>query len=162
LGAQGLRNTERDVFNNLFVQTERVPGLNFGGMKQAEKLREGGNLMWGMKDGPTASGEALTKFRKSPLFAESRKEYEAGWTTHDRIADPKFVNLPTDESHYADLRLKPDSPAHNAGQPVPAAWPDPLRQSDQSTPDIGAVPAGVDPWKVGVDGRIPVFAGFAM
>ena len=33
LGAQGLRNTERDVFNNIFVQTEQVPGVGFVGMQ---------------------------------------------------------------------------------------------------------------------------------
>ena len=37
LGAQGLRNTERDVFNNIFVQTDRVPGVGFVGMKLAAK-----------------------------------------------------------------------------------------------------------------------------
>jgi hypothetical protein len=159
LGAQGLRNTERDVFNNLFVQTEKVPGANFAGMKQAENLRAGGNLIWGMKDGPTVKGDVFAKFRASPLFQESRKRYEAGWTTHDRLADPKFVRLPADEAQTADLRLQPDSPAINTGQKVPADWPDPLRAADKDLPDSGALPGGAEPWGVGVDGRIPLFGG---
>ena len=40
LGAQGLRHNERDVFNNIFVQADRVPGVNFGGMKEAARVRE--------------------------------------------------------------------------------------------------------------------------
>src|SRR5262249_18179825 len=38
LGAVGLDRTERDVFNNLFVQMDRVPGVNFVGVKQAKDL----------------------------------------------------------------------------------------------------------------------------
>jgi len=40
LGAVGLRHNERDVFNNLFVQAERVPGAVILG-KEAGRLREG-------------------------------------------------------------------------------------------------------------------------
>jgi hypothetical protein len=52
LGAVSLRNTERDVFNNLFVQADRVPGAVILG-QAAGPLREGGNLLWGVKEGPT-------------------------------------------------------------------------------------------------------------
>jgi len=40
LGTPGLRNTERDVFNNVFVQNDRVPGAVMLG-KEAGRLREG-------------------------------------------------------------------------------------------------------------------------
>lgn len=159
LGAQGLRNTERDVFNNIFVQTERVPGVNFTGMKQAENVREGGNLIWGMKDGPTSKGDGFAKFRASPLFKDSRKRYEPGWTTHDRLADPRFERLPADEAQRADLQLQADSPAINAGQNLPPEWPDPLRAADKDGPDIGALPLGTKPWGIGVDGRLSLFGG---
>jgi hypothetical protein len=157
LGAQGLRNTERDVFNNIFVQTDRVPGANFAEIKQAENLREGGNLLWGMKEGPALKADPFAKFRKSPLFQDSRKRYEPGWTTHDRIADPRFVHLPSDERVAADLRLQPGSPAVNSGQKLPAEWPDPLRTADKDEPDIGALPLGAEPWRIGVDGRLSLF-----
>src|SRR6185503_18985752 len=100
------------------------------------------------------------KFRKSPLFADSRRHYAAGWSSHDLVADPQFASLPTDESRDADLRLQPKSPAIDAGQPLPSDWPDPLRELDQHLPDAGALPRGVDSWKVGVDARISVVAGF--
>jgi hypothetical protein len=159
LGAAGLRHNERDVFNNIVVQSDRVPGVSFVGMQQAANVREGGNLLWGLKEGPMLERDPFAKFRSSPLFESSRKYYEAGWTTHDRVADPKFTRLTADDSQQADLRLGPDSPAINAGQPIPETWPDPLRGSDQAAADIGALPHGAEPWGVGIDGRIPLFGG---
>lgn len=157
LGAQGLRHTERDVFNNLFVQIEKVPGTGFAGIKEPGNVREGGNILWGVKDGPALTGDPFAKFRASPLFTASKKFYEPGLTTHDRVADPKFVSLPADDSLPVDLRLQPGSPAVNTGQSVQTEWPDPLRAADKDTPDIGTLPSGVQPWGVGVDGRIPLF-----
>jgi hypothetical protein len=157
LASQGLRNTERDVFNNVFVQTERLPGLGFVGVKPAADLREGGNIIWALRGGATAAGDPFAKFRASALFQESRKRYEAGWTAHDRAVDPRFIALSADETAAVDLRLQPGSPAINTGRPLPPAWPDPLWAADKDEPDVGALPAGVKPWGVGVDGRIPLF-----
>ena len=152
-----MHNTERDVFNNIFVQTDRVPGVGFVGIKLAGYVREGGNLIWGMKEGPTLTRNPFAAFRSSALFAESRKWYKPGWTTDDRIADPKFVSLDADRSRPANLSLQPNSPAANMGLPIPAAWPDPLRRAGQDRPDFGAFPLGAEPWGVGLDGRVPVF-----
>ena len=59
----------------------------------------------------------------------------------------------------ADLRLSEGSPAVDAGLPIPARRPDPLREADAGKPDVGAVPFGAAVWGVGVDGRIPLFGG---
>ena len=157
LGAAGARNTERDVFNNIFVQMDQLPGVNFVGVEKADHIREGGNLIWGLKEGPTLAGDPFAKFRASKLFADSRNRYEAGWTTHDRAADPKFVRFSVDITTPPDLCLKPDSPAIDFGQPVPKEWPDPLRELDKDQPDSGVLPSGAAPWGVGIDGRIPLF-----
>jgi hypothetical protein len=157
LGVVGLRKTERDVFNNLFVQMGSVPGVKFVAMQDAANLREGGNLLWGLRGGDKLAGDPLAKFRATPLFAASRKFYEPGWTTHDRIADPKFVSLAADGSRPDDLRLQADSPAVKGGQPLPSEWPDPLRADGDGPPDIGAIPLGGKAWGVGVDGRVPLF-----
>jgi hypothetical protein len=146
------------VFNNIFVQMDRVPGVAFVGMQQADNLREGGNLIWGIKEGPQLKMDPFAKFRATKLFTASRSRYEAGWTTHDQAADPKFVRLSQD-GKAPDLRLQPGSPAINQGQPIPAAWPDPLREMDKDQPDSGALPEGAEAWGVGVDGRIPLFGG---
>lgn len=157
LGSQGLRNTERDVFNNIFVQTDRVPGIGFIGMQQAENVREGGNLIWGVKEGPALQHDPFAKFRASLLFEQSRQRYEPGWTTQDRVADPRFVRLSSGGPTGDDLRLQPDSPAVDAGVALPTEWPDPLRESDSGPPDLGAIPLNAEPWRVGIDGRFTVF-----
>ena len=36
---------------------------------------------------------------------------------------------------------------------------DPLRTADKDGPDIGALPLGAEPWGLGVNGRIGLFAG---
>jgi hypothetical protein len=160
LGGSSLKQTERDVFNNIFVQEERVPGAVILG-KEAGNLREGGNLLWGVKDGPSLKADPFKKFRASLLFAESKKRYEPGWTTQDRIGDPRFVKLAAVDA-ASDLRLQSDSAAANAGQPISPEWPDPLRDADKGAPDIGAMPLGVEPWGIGVDGRMALFGGTRM
>jgi hypothetical protein len=155
LGAAGLQNTERDVFNNLFVQINRVPGAVILG-KEAGPMREGGNLLWGVHDGLTGKVNPFAKFRSSPLFKDSQRFCEPGWTTNDIIADPAFVRLTDDGADPPDLRLSDASPAVDVGQAIPAHWPDPMHDSDKGRPDVGAIALGVEPWGVGVDGRIPV------
>ena len=157
LGAQGLRRTERDVFNNIFVQADQAPGVGFAGIKDVGNLREGGNVLWGLKQQPDAKRDALTRFRSTKMFIDSRSVFEPGWTTNDIVADPKFRVLPPDALAACDLRLEPDSAAIDAGQPVPADWPDPLRGLDRGPPDSGALPAGAESWRVGVDGRLSLF-----
>lgn len=158
LAGRGLRNAERDVFNNLFVQANGVPGAVVLG-KKAGPLREGGNLLWGTQQRPTNNVDPFARLRKSPVFEASKKFYAPGWTTNDAVADPKFVNLADDPRQTSDLRLSKGSPAIDAGIVLPAAWPDPLAMADKGKPDIGAVPIGVRQWGVGVDGRIPLFSG---
>lgn len=101
----------------------------------------------------------IAPLRASKLFAASRAVYEPGWSTHDVVADPKFVRLGDDSGQESDLRLCHGSPAIDAGQVLPENWPDPLRAEDAGQPDIGAVPLGRDGWRVGIDGRISVFGG---
>lgn len=157
LAVAGLRHTERDIFNNLFVQMDKVPGVNFVAVTEAGPLREGGNLLWGVKDGTSLKGDPFAKFRASTLFNASKKFHEPGWTTQDRIADPHFVRLTTDDSQAVDLRLQADSAAVNAGISLSSEWPDPFREADVNQPDIGVLPFGESPWGVGVDNRIPLF-----
>lgn len=158
LGARALGNTQRDVFNNLFVQMNGVPGAVVYG-NEAGQLREGGNLLWGVVEGSAKKVDPFAKLRNSPLFKSSQEVYAPGWTTNDLVADPKFVKLTQGQGESSDLRLSKGSPAIDAGVEIPVQWPDPLREADKSEPDIGAVPSGSRSWGVGVDGRIPVFGG---
>jgi len=137
-----MRYTTRRLFNNIFVQVEGIPGLNFSALSADDDFQADGNLLWGVKDGPGRQGDFFVKFRRSPLFEASKKRYPPGWGANDRFADPKFVSLD-------DPRLRKGSPAIDAGVEVPAEWPDPLRQSDKGKPDIGAFPLGAEPFSVG-------------
>jgi hypothetical protein len=53
-----------------------------------------------------------------------------------------------------DYRLRQGSPAIGAGVTLPQDYRDPLRAPDGRRPDIGAIPAGSEQLRVGVDGRI--------
>lgn len=156
---KALAHTERDIFNNIFVQDEKLPVLTITPGRDAGPLREGGNVVYGYESGAQSGSDLFAKFRASPAFAASKQSYEPGWTTYDRVADPRFLASPADPSAPTDLRLKPDSPAIKAGQPLPAEWPDPLRPAAQDPPDAGAIPLGAEVWTVGIDGRISLFAG---
>jgi hypothetical protein len=138
------RLTTRRVFNNIFVQDEGLPGLNFGGLKADDDFRADANLLWGFKDGPTQTADYFAKFRKSPLFEASQKQYPPGWGANDRLADPQFTSLSVN-----DFRLSSGSPAVDAGVDIPTEWPDTLRDLDKGRPDLGAFPIGAEKLRVG-------------
>ena len=60
--------------------------------------------------------------------------------------DPKFIR----PNHF---QLSKDSPAIDAGTPIPEDWPDPLRDKETGKPDAGALPLGSGPLKVGRFGK---------
>ena len=111
-------------------------------------IQADGNLLWGLKDGPKQV-DFFAKFRQSALFTASKKQYASGWGAHDLFADPKFVRLETEGGAPLDVRLQSASPAVDAGVELPAGWFDPLRKHDQGTPDIGALPLGVEIFPAG-------------
>jgi len=77
------------------------------------------------------------------------------------VADPRLAEWANDWRQPFDLRLSNESPAIDAGVALPDAWPDPLRDDDRGKPDIGAIAAGIEPWRVGVGGRLTMFGGAA-
>jgi hypothetical protein len=141
------RGTTRRVFNNIFVQVEGMPGLNFTGASADDDFQADANLLWSVKDGPSHSADFFTKFRKSPLFDASKKQYPPGWGANDHVGDPRFVSLAN------DFRLQTGSAAIDAGIPLPSEWPDTLREIDAGKPDLGAFPLGAEPLQVGRNER---------
>lgn len=115
-----------------------------------------GNLHWSYSDAVT--GDTLfSRFRDSSEFESSKDWYGPGWTTNDLVADPRFLEFNANSLKEVDPRLKADSPARDSGVSVPRDWPDPLRPNDTGEPDVGAIPVGAAPWRVGVHGRLNVF-----
>jgi hypothetical protein len=84
------------------------------------------------------------KFRNSDDFNKSQGEGKMAWSTKSIVADPKLMDM-----EHNDCRLQPGSPAVDAGMPLPAEWPDPLRSIDAGAPDIGALPLNAPPMQVG-------------
>jgi hypothetical protein len=143
------RGTTRRVFNNIFVQVEGVPSLNFRSLSADDDFQADGNLFWAVKEGPKQQGDFFAKFRQSPLFEASKQRYRPGWAAHDLFADPLFLASADSAQQPVDVRLQQNSPAIDAGVELPADWPDPLRRQDQRRPDLGALPLGAKPLHVG-------------
>ena len=149
MGARGTRNTHRRVFNNIFVQINGVPGLSFPLV--SGDLQVDGNLHWGLLDGPQFKEEFFSSkrygaYRKVPL--------QADWIKNDLFADPKLKTITPERTAGFDVSLANDSPAIDAGVPIPEGWLDPFREDGAGKPDIGALPSGKTMWNVGVRGRI--------
>lgn len=151
-GAMG-RGTRRRVFNNVIVQLQELPGYFLP--PTTTDFQADGNLFWSFGQGDTQE-KLFAKFRQSKEFVASKEKYPPGWGASDRVADPKFESFSADWKVAADLRLQADSPALSGGVVVPKDWLDPLRNRDQSAPDLGAVPRGLEPWHVGQNGRLTV------
>lgn len=139
MGTTGSSTPEnpRRVFNNIFLHAGRLPA--YSGPKGDFNLAEDGDLLWAT-DLTAPPAAYFDKFRATPAYEASKKGYPDGSTTHSLVADPQLGD---------DYRPKPGSPAIDAGVPIPAEWPDPLRDLDKGKPDIGALPADAPPLKVG-------------
>lgn len=148
--------SKRQLFNNIVVQTQGMPGTFFPPTKTTD-LQADYNLHWSAGKGPGFAGDPFAKFRTSKAFAESKKWYPPGWGANDRFADPKFTKLDTDWKKPLDLRLAQGSPAIDTGMNLPPEWPDPVRAEDKGKPDLGAIPSGVESWHIGIKGRLKMF-----
>jgi hypothetical protein len=153
--ATATTGTERTILNNIFYFARGTPGFVFD--RGGEQLADG-NLHWSAEVVEKAPGDFLTRARvpapkRFNWFEESKKSYPPGWTAHDVFGDPRFVRADPAGPGGADFGLRPGSPAIDAGVPIPDDWPDPVREHDAGKPDVGALPAGLAAWHVGIDGR---------
>lgn len=149
-------NAERRVFNNVHVYVgglDRYP-IAWGYKRDTGNIAVDANLHWHTSPKvKLPDADAYFKTSREHALSEANKaHYPDGWDAHSLVADPKFVKF--DANGECDLRLQPDSPAIGAGIVLPSAWPDPLRPTDASRPDIGALPHGSEALRVGIDGRI--------
>ncbi|MGE0606859.1 MAG: hypothetical protein AB7O62_07015 [Pirellulales bacterium] len=142
--------TTRRIFNNIFIQADGLPGLNFTGASVEDDFQADGNLLWGLKDGPTLDAPFFDTFRGSSIFAASTRQYPPGWGANDLFADPRLMACDAAGQQPLDARLQPGSPAINSGVKLPADWPDALKTVDTDRPDIGAFPQGAEPLSVGI------------
>jgi hypothetical protein len=136
----------RRVFNNIFAHVKSLPPLRPPALEV--DAHEDGNLYWSPAATEKQAAEYFSRYRASPDYMESKRVYPPGFTSHSLAADPLFVRGPA-ENLERGYRLQEGSPAIDAGAAIPADWPDPLRDSDEGLPDVGALPFGAMPLEVG-------------
>ena len=152
--AYAMPDVPRRVFNNLFLYADQKPRAF--GVKDPEKwnLQMDGNLHWHLTLGEAAVTPAVAAVRKLALGEAAKKVCPDGWEAHALVADPKCVAVSFDRAAVNDYRLQAESPANGAGLVLPAEYEDPLRPADGKRPEPGAFPAGAEPLRVGIGGRI--------
>lgn len=124
----GTRDTQRRIFNNVFVHLTGVPGLVTP--RADDDLQADGNWMWSLH----------TPLPESFASATTAKH------AHDQVGDPRLQRLADTDP----LDIRPTTGGViDAGVPVPADWPDSLRARDRGRPDIGALPVGAPMLRVG-------------
>ena len=153
IGGRGVRGNKRALLNNCFVQLNGLPGLNFAPTPQNYAID--GNLHWSLIEGPNFKGDFFKAQGRRMAFR--KVPWPDDWMKGDLFADPRFKRLTTGSRDAYDLTLRKGSPAENAGVEIPRGWVDPMRELDTGKPDLGAIPFGVKPWRVGVRGRLSVF-----
>lgn len=136
----------RRSFNNIFVHGSRLPTFN---VSESPYIQSDGNLFWQPGLDVKTAAPFFTVYRGTSAFANSKKFYPPGFDAHSLATDPRFVKFSIDPLEMNDYRLQPGSPALNAGVPIPVDWPDPLREADKGKPDIGALPLGAEPFRIG-------------
>ena len=146
------RGTSRRVFNNIVCLTEGTPMMTLPA-GDADFAGDG-NLFWSFAPDKPLTSNPFAKFRASPVYEASKRKYAPGWTTNDKITDPRFASASSDWQMPVDVGPAQDSPAIDAGVAVAGEWPDPVRGSDKRDADIGAIPAGAEAWATGVNGRL--------
>jgi hypothetical protein len=136
----------RRVFNNIFVHGK---GLASFALPDSAFVQSDGNLFWQPGLDAKIATEFFTPYRGSPAFANSKKAYPPGFDAGSLVADPKFIKGEIEAKAVNDYRLQQGSAAVDAGASIPADWPDPLRGQDKGRSDLGALPAGTEPFQVG-------------
>jgi hypothetical protein len=145
----------RYVFNNIFTFLTTMPDVDLPAEWVTDfQLQTDGNLYWEVRRGVQQRQDYFQAFRSSSEFEQSKKRYAPGLEAGSLVADPRFVKFDSASSAQNDYRLQEGSPAIDAGVAIPESWDDPLRDSDRSRPDIGALPSGSEPLRVGIRGRI--------
>jgi hypothetical protein len=145
--------TQRRVFNNLFVYLKGYP-TPVPDRTPLHDIQIDGNLHWSPTPGAEPPKGFLEKTRATPASEHNKAKYPPGWEASSFVADPMFVAFSAAPDAANNYHLQPNSPALRKGVALPAEWEDPARPKDGTTPDIGALPLGSKPLRVGIQGRI--------
>lgn len=128
------------MFNNIFVYLNRFGQLPRSNQKAPPDIHCDGNLHWCADSEVTAPEKFLERVRSNPVSIENKKTYPPGWASESVVADPDFLKFDRNPEIPCDFRLQSGSPAIDGGVVLPTELEDPLRPTDNSRPDIGALP----------------------
>ena len=148
------QRSPRRVFNNIFVYLNRYGRMPVYAKPPFPDVQCGGNLHWCSNPEVELPKDYLAKARNCALSKALQENEAPGWAANSMTADPVFVKFDPTPASSNDYRLQKDSPAIGKGLPLPEDWEDPLRPADGGKPDIGALPVGAEPLRVGRNGRI--------
>jgi len=143
----------RRVFNNIFVYLEQEPRTFISRSLEGQDLLANANLHWRVGGDQRATEAAMRQWREHALSTQAYERSGMRWEADSVVADPGFIAFSIDPSASNDYRIKSDSSAAGRGMVLPDDWHDPLRPDNGAAPDIGALPVGGQPLRVGVDGR---------
>lgn len=141
----------REVYNNLFVYTEKLPP--FSGMDAATdgRVEMDGNLHWTPGHSPESPELWIEKIRNSLASKENVSRWGGVlWAQHSCYGDPKFRQWSIEKLTGNDYRLTPDSPARRLAVDFPEKA---LLRDDVAGPAAGAL-QGDEQLKVGIRRRI--------
>lgn len=146
--------TVRRVFNNLFVYLNTYP-YPPNDRLPLHDIQIDGNCHWcPAPDAKLPKGGFIEKARANKVSEHNQSKYPKGWEASSFVADPKFMAFSTQAESTNDYRPQPDSPVLGKGIVLPAELDDPERPKDGAAPDIGALPRGSEPLRVGIRGRM--------
>lgn len=145
--------TQRRVFNNLFIYLNGYPSPP-SDRTPLHDIQIDGNLHWSSDPDAELPKAFIEKARTAKASEHNKAKYPPGWEANSFIANPKFVAFSAAPEAVNDYHLQADSPALGKGIVLPAELQDPFRPKDGARPDIGALPFGSGPLRVGIRGRI--------
>lgn len=146
----------RRVLNNIFVYQGDIasyPALQWDPAATEADVQVDGNLHWNPHPGAKASPNLFDAVRELPVSKRNAERYGGPWEANGVAGDPQFMAFSSDPQAVNDYRLRPGGPAAGKGVPLPEAWADPERPPGGARPDIGALPVGCEPLKVGIQGQ---------
>ena len=147
---------ERRVFNNVFIylnETGSYPLPFYGNSTTSADIQVDGNLHWNPLPTAKVPPNFFEKLRTHKLSESNKDKYPAGFGLNELTGDPRFASFKVETPATNDYRVGEGSAAIGKGVELPADWPDPLRPSNGTRPDIGALPRGAGPLSVGLKGN---------
>ena len=138
----------RAAWNNILLYLDHYPSNDFEPLATGD-VRSDGNLHWCPAPGAEPPPGYLDAVRRFPKTPEAAAHGGEPWEARSLVAEPGFSRYSNDPDAPNDYRLRPASPAAGAGVALPDSLPEVCPPRDGARPDIGALPLGGEPFRVG-------------